>query len=76
MLEVCNLRYSYPDGHEALRGVSLTLHEGEKLAVVGANGSGKSTLLLHIAGALEVQSGRITFRGREGYDILRRNIGL
>ena len=76
MLEVCNLRYSYPDGHEALRGVSLTLHEGEKLAVVGANGSGKSTLLLHIAGALEVQSGRITFRGREGSDILRRNIGL
>ena len=76
MLRVENLRYRYPDGHEALRGVSLTVREGEKLALVGANGSGKSTLLLHIAGAVGVQQGRIAFRGQESQEALRKNIGL
>ena len=76
MLRVENLRYRYPDGHEALRGISLTVHEGEKVALVGANGSGKSTLLLHIAGAVKVQEGRITFRGQESQEVLRKNIGL
>ena len=76
MLEVVSLFYKYPDGHEALRGVNLSVNEGEKIALVGANGSGKSTLLLHIAGAFDVQEGRITFRGREGSDVLRANVGL
>lgn len=76
MLEVENLRYEYPGGHEALRGITLRVNYGEKIALVGANGSGKSTLLLHIAGAVEIQSGRITFRGREGSEILRSNVGL
>ena len=76
MLEVVSLFYKYPDGHEALRGVNLSVNEGEKIALAGANGSGKSTLLLHIAGAFDVQEGRITFRGREGSDVLRANVGL
>lgn len=76
MLEVVNLCYKYPDGHEALRGVNLRINDGEKIALVGANGSGKSTLLLHIAGAFDVQSGKITFRGHEGSEILRANVGL
>ncbi len=76
MLKVENLRYAYPGGHEALRGISLTVNSGEKLALVGANGSGKSTLLLHIAGAVKVQEGRITFRGQDSQEVLRRNIGL
>ncbi len=76
MLEVESLCYKYPDGHEALRGVNLRVNEGEKIALVGANGSGKSTLLLHIAGAFDVQEGRITFRGREGADVLRSHVGL
>ncbi|MBQ7216607.1 MAG: ABC transporter ATP-binding protein [Synergistaceae bacterium] len=76
MLRVENLRYKYPDGHEALRGVSLTVREDEKLALVGANGSGKSTLLLHIAGAVRVQEGKIAFRGQESQEVLRKNIGL
>ncbi len=76
MLRVENLRYRYPDGHEALRGITLTVHEGEKLALAGANGSGKSTLLLHIAGAVKVQEGRIAFRGQESQEVLRKNIGL
>ncbi|MBR4195502.1 MAG: ABC transporter ATP-binding protein [Synergistaceae bacterium] len=76
MLEVANLRYTYPGGHEALRGINLRVNDGEKIALAGANGSGKSTLLLHIAGAVEIQSGRITFGGREGSDVLRKNVGL
>lgn len=76
MLEADRLSYHYADGHEALRGVSLRVDAGEKVALVGANGSGKSTLLLHIAGAVEVQSGRIAFNGREGSEILRAKVGL
>ncbi len=76
MLEVEGLRYKYSDGHEALRGINLRVSDGEKVALVGANGSGKSTLLLHIAGAFEVQSGKIAFNGHEGSEILREKVGL
>ena len=76
MLDVVNLRYKYPDGHEALSDVTFSVSDGEKVALVGANGSGKSTLLLHLAGALSVQEGRISFRGREGQEVLRENIAL
>ena len=76
MLEVEGLSYSYPDGHRALHGVSLRVEEHEKVALVGANGSGKSTLLLHLAGALRVQEGRVSFMGHEGQEVLRRNVGL
>lgn len=66
MLEVENLKYRYPDGHEALKGITFTIHDGEKVALVGANGSGKSTLLLHIAGALKIQEGKISREGNVG----------
>lgn len=76
MLEVVGLKYSYPDGHCALRGVTFTIGDGEKVALVGANGSGKSTMLLHLAGALRVQEGRVSFRGDDSQETLRRNVGL
>ena len=66
MLEVHDLHYRYEDGHEALKGISFTLTEGEKTALVGANGSGKSTLLLHLAGALRVQTGKIILNASTG----------
>jgi len=50
--EVRHLRYRYPDGTPALEGVSFTVEEGERVAVVGPNGAGKSTLLLHLNGLL------------------------
>jgi len=57
------VRYRYPDGHEALRGVRLHIAHGEKVALVGANGAGKSTLLLLTAGLLLPSAGEATIGG-------------
>jgi cobalt/nickel transport system ATP-binding protein len=54
-VEVRGLRYRYADGTDALREVSFTVAEGERVALVGPNGAGKSTLLLHLNGLLPEQ---------------------
>ena len=53
IIQVTNLRYSYPDGTAALNGVDFQLGLGETVAVLGANGSGKTTFLLHLLGLAE-----------------------
>lgn len=61
-IEVSDLKFSYPDGHIALRGISFRIAPGEKVALVGPNGAGKSTLLLHLNGLLRGE-GQITVCG-------------
>lgn len=63
MLELHDLHVSYGK-ISALRGVSLSVAEGEIVTVVGGNGAGKTTTLRTISGVLRPRSGRITFKGQ------------
>ena len=49
----------------ALQNVSLTVNQGETVALIGANGAGKSTLLMSIFGQPHIRSGQILFRGED-----------
>ena len=51
------LEYRYPGGIVALHDLHLHIHQGRKLAILGANGSGKTTLLLHLNGAFRPHCG-------------------
>lgn len=62
MLEVDQLHAKYGPV-TALRGVSLSVNEGELVALLGSNGAGKTTTLSSIAGVLRPHEGRITFCG-------------
>ena len=56
-----DVRLTYPSGQTALEGLTLTLNQGDFIAVVGASGSGKSTLLRLITQLLKPSSGRASF---------------
>ena len=68
ILSVADLRKSYDDGFEALKGVSLDIEEGEIIALLGPNGAGKTTLISTICGITVPTSGRVTVGG---FDILK-----
>jgi cobalt/nickel transport system ATP-binding protein len=56
IVEIKNLSFNYPDGHQGLKNVDLVVCPGENVAVIGPNGAGKSTLLLHLNGILRGNS--------------------
>ena len=59
IIEIKDLKYTYPDGTPALAGISFRITHGESVGVVGANGAGKSTLLMHINGCMSPSEGSV-----------------
>jgi len=80
IIEVHDISYTYPRGVEALRGVSLTIHRGEFVAIMGENGAGKTTLVKHFNGLLKPQKGRVVVDGVDVSQVsvasLARKVGL
>jgi branched-chain amino acid transport system ATP-binding protein len=66
---------------KALRGISLSVDEGEVVTMIGSNGAGKSTTLRSISGLTPARSGKVVFQGREitrvpAHEIVTRGIAL
>jgi len=80
LLETTDLTAFYGD-FQALFGVSITVAEGETVAIIGANGAGKSTLLKAIAGLIHSPPGTVRFAGVDigrmrAFDVVRRGVAL
>lgn len=75
-----NVHFRYPDGTEALKGVSFLITHGESVGLVGANGSGKTTLLMHLNGYVLPTSGTINIGDlilrKETRQEIRKKVGL
>jgi cobalt/nickel transport system ATP-binding protein len=79
-LQVSGLAFAYPDGHQALFGVDLTIRRGERVALLGPNGAGKTTLVLHLNGILAAGAGSVAVGGlpvmKENLREVRRRVGI
>jgi energy-coupling factor transport system ATP-binding protein len=80
MIEVEGVRFTYTGGVEALRNVSLTIKDGEFVAIMGQNGAGKTTLVKHFNGLLKPSTGNVRVDGVEttktSIASLSRNVGF
>jgi cobalt/nickel transport system ATP-binding protein len=80
IIEFQDVRFRYPDGTEALKGISFRITHGESVGIVGENGAGKSTLLLHMNGYLLPTSGSVTVGEvplrKETLPEIRRKVGV
>jgi len=80
LLEVSGIHTRY-GAIEALKGVSLTVNEGEVVTLIGSNGAGKSTTLRSISGLTPAATGKITFDGEDitrlaAHELTTRGIAL
>ncbi len=79
-LEVEDLVFAYPSAAPVLRGLTLSIDRGERVAVLGPNGSGKTTFVLHLNGLLEPTAGRVRVSGLEvvpaNHREIRRRVGM
>lgn len=71
MIEFSGVHFAYPGGPPILRGVDLTVADGERIGLVGSNGSGKSTLVKLTNGLLLPTSGKVTVDGIDTADVAR-----
>ena len=80
VLDVRGLAFAYPDGHQALFGVDLHVHRGERVALLGPNGAGKTTLVLHLNGILAAGAGSVAVSGlpvaKDNFPEIRRRVGI
>ena len=83
MITFSNTVKRYPNGFEALKGVTLTIEKGEMVAITGHSGAGKSTLLKLAAGIEAASKGSVLVNNQNlaqlkeaGLGVLRRNLGL
>jgi cobalt/nickel transport system ATP-binding protein len=80
VLRARDLRYRYPDGREALRGVDLDVDHGERVAILGPNGAGKTTFVFHLNGLLtgsgRLEAAGIAVDGADAIRELRSRVGL
>jgi ABC-2 type transport system ATP-binding protein len=79
IVEIEDLRKVYGGGHEALKGVSLAIEEGEILALLGPNGAGKTTLISTVCGLVTPSGGQVRVGGHDisrDWRKARRLIGL
>jgi len=72
-LKLENVSFRYPGAEkDTIHGLNLTVHAGEKLAIVGLNGAGKTTLVRLLSGLLDPTGGRVLLNGRDKRDFNRR----
>ncbi len=75
-----HLTYEYQAGCPVLQDLSVSIHKGEKIAVMGSNGAGKSTFFLHLNGVLQAGKGKIFYGGaeirRKDLNGLRKHVGF
>lgn len=80
MIEVENVSFTYPSGVEALKEISITIGDGEFVAIMGENGAGKTTLIKHLNGILKPEKGTVYIDGVNTKEAsvaeLSRNVGL
>ncbi len=80
MIVIEGIHFSYPNNVEALKGVSLTINNGEFVAIMGQNGAGKTTFIKHFNGLLKPSKGTVRVDGVEttksSVAALARNVGF
>ena len=82
ILRITDLHYTYPNKVHVLKGISLEIERGQRVAVMGSNGSGKTTFFLCLNGVLKPQHGNIYFAGKKVDSSkkslleLKKNVGI
>lgn len=79
-IEVRDLHFAYPDGHQAIKNMSFTINHGESVGVIGANGAGKSTLLMMLMGVHFPDGGKVLVGdvpvAKKTLPMIRQHLGM